>query len=49
MKKYIDFNTKKRRNAANSFFKKKFKLMIKTMENFRKKINVRLENNEKDF
>ena len=49
MKKYIDFNTKKRRNTANSFFKKNFKLMIKTMENFRKKINVRLENNEKDF
>ena len=24
MKKYIDFNTKKRRNAANSFFKKIF-------------------------
>ena len=49
MKKYIDFNTKKRRSAANSFLKKNFKLMIKTMENFRKKINFRLENNEKDF
>ena len=41
-------------NAANDFEKKKFKLMInsiygKTMENLRKRINVRLVNNEKDF
>ena len=42
-------------NAANDFFKKIFfKLMInfiygKTMENLRKRINVRLVNNEKDF
>ena len=54
MKKYIDFNTKKRVNAANSFEKDFFKLMInsvygKTMENLRKGINVRLVNNEKDF
>ena len=38
MKKYIDFNTKKRTNAANSFEKDFFKLMInsvysKTIEN----------------
>ena len=40
MKKYIDFNTKKRTNAANSFEKDFFKLMIndKTMENLRKRI-----------
>ena len=54
MKKYIDFNTEKRVNAANDFEKDFFKLMInsvyrKTMENLRKRINVRLVNNEKDF
>ena len=41
IKKYIDFNTKKRTNAANSFEKYFFKLRIKsvydrTMENLRK-------------
>ena len=46
MKKYIDFNTEKRTNAANSFKKDFLKLMIssaygKTMENLRKRINVR--------
>ena len=54
MKKYINFNTEKRTNAANSFEKDFFKLMInsvygKTMENLRKRMNVRLANNEKDF
>ena len=54
MKKYIDFNTEKRMNAANDFEKDFFKLMInsvygKTMENLRKRINVRFVNNEKDF
>ena len=54
MKKYIDFNTEKRMNAANDFEKDFFKLMInsvygKTMENLRKRINVRLINNAKDF
>ena len=54
MKKYIDFNTEKRTNAANSFEKDFFKLMIssvygKAMENLQKRINVRLVNNEKYF
>ena len=54
MKKYIDFNTEKRMNAANDFEKDFFKLMInsvygKTMENLQKRINVRLVNNAKDF
>ena len=42
MKRYIDFNSEKRRNAANDFEKDFFKVMInsvygKTMENLRKK------------
>ena len=49
MKAYIDFDTKKRKNAANSFEKFFFKLMInsaygKTMENLKKRINIRLVN-----
>ena len=31
MKKYIDFNTEKRKNAANSFEKDFLKLMINTI------------------
>ena len=51
MKKYIHFNTEKRTNSANSFEKYFFKLMInsvygKTLENLRKRINVRLVNND---
>ena len=54
VKKYIDFKTKKRMNAANDFEKDFLKLMIssvygKTMENLRKGINVRLVNNEIRF
>ena len=54
MRKYIDFNTEKRMNVANDFEKDFFKLMInsvygKAMENLRKRINVRLVSNEKDF
>ena len=54
IKKYIEFNTKKRMCATNDFEKDFFKLMInsvygKTMENLRKRINVRLVNNKKDI
>ena len=56
MKEYIDFNTEKITNAANSFEKYFFKLMInsvygKTMENIRTKIslNVKLVNKENFF
>ena len=54
MKKYIDFNTEKRMNSGDDFGKYFFKLMIdsvygKTMENLRKRINVRLVNNAEDY
>ena len=54
MKRYIDFNTEQRMNAANDFEKEFLKLIInsvygKTMENLRKRINVRLINNAEDF
>ena len=53
-KKYIDFNTDKRKNAANIFEASYFKMMAnsvfgKTMENLRKRINVELINNAKDY
>ena len=53
-KKYIDFNTEKGKNAANSFEKDFFMLMInsvygKMMEKLRKRINARLVNNAKDY
>ena len=54
MKKYIDFNTKKRINAANDFEKDFSKLMInsvygKRMENLRKRIILGLVSNAEDF
>ena len=54
MKKFIDFNTEKRMNATNCFEKDFLKSMInsvygRTMENLRKRINVRLLNNGEDF
>ena len=54
LKKYNDFNTEKIKNAVNRFQKDFFKLMDntafgKTMENLRKRINVRLLDNAKDY
>ena len=54
LKKFVDFNTDKRKNAANKFEESFFKLMInsvfgKTMENLRKRICVELINNAKDY
>ena len=54
LKKYIDFSTDKRTNAANSFERDFFKLMDnsvfgKAMENLKKRISVELINNAKDY
>ena len=54
LKKYIDFNTDKRKNAVNSHVKYFFKLMNnnvygKTMKNLRRRVKVRLVDNAKDY
>ena len=54
LRKYIDFNTDKRKSAANTFEKYIFKLMNnnvygKAVKNIRKGIKVSLVNDGKDY
>ena len=54
MKPYIDFNTQKRKEAANKADKNQFKLLNnavhgKTVENMRKRIKIRIIKTQKRF
>ena len=54
LKEYVEFNTKKRQESIDDFDKNFFKLMIncvygKSMENIRKRINVKLINDRKTY
>ena len=54
MKPYIDFNTQKRKETTNEADKNHFKLLnnavyVKTMENMRKRIKIRIVKNSQDF
>ena len=54
MKEYVEFNTEKRKEATDKFNQNFFKLLInsvygKAMESKRKRINVKLINNAKDY
>ena len=54
VKKFVDFNTDKRKKTSNDLEKNFFKLMInsvfgKTVDNIRKRICVELINNAKDY
>ena len=54
LREYIDFNTEKRRSAGSIFESNFLKILVnriygKSMENIRKRINVRLINNSKDY
>ena len=54
MKPYIDFNTERRKEATDEADKNHFKLLnnavyVKTMENLRKRIKIRVVKNTEDF
>ena len=54
LKKYVDFNTDKRRESPDEFNKNLYKLMVnciygKSVESQRKRINVKLVNDKKTY